>query len=84
MIRDREKQITIWGTPGPIGTDPARKTGSIAPKDAPRSLFWSQNRSNNIRDMIWANLPQKREQFFSATMSAAGRAGHFHFPLDDG
>ena len=82
MIRDQEK-IALLGTLGPIGTDPARKTGSIAPKDAPRSLFWNQNRPKNIWDMIWTNLPQKCEQFFVATMSAARRAGHFYFPMDD-
>ena len=70
----------IWGAPGPIGSDRFQKTGSIIPKDGPRSSFWSQYRPKNIRDMPWANLPQKREHFFLATMSAAGRAGHFYFP----
>ena len=40
-----------WPTPrtlGPSGTDPARKMMSIAPADGLRSLFWSQNRPNNI------------------------------------
>ena len=43
-------------TPGPIGTDPARKMMSIAPTDGLRSLFWSQNRPNNSWAMIWPNL----------------------------
>ena len=44
--------------PGPVGTDPARKMMPIAPRDEPRSLFWSPNRPSNILDMIWPNLPQ--------------------------
>ena len=46
-----------WGVNPPGLTDRSRKMMQIAPADAPKSFFWSQNRPRNIRGhlgRIWA------------------------------
>ena len=51
--------------PGPVGTDRSRKMMQIAPTDAPKSCFWSQNRLRNIFGHLGGNLaPEVQTVFF--------------------
>ena len=69
--------LGIVDTPGPLSTDRSRKMMSIAPRDEPRSLFWSQNRPDNIWDMISTNLP-KAKVFGSAFLAGAFVSWEIH------
>ena len=61
--------------PGPVGTDRSRKMMQIAPTDAPKSCFWSQNRLRNISGHLGGNLAPEVQTFFFRDHVAAWTGG---------
>ena len=53
--------------PSPVGTDRSRKMMQVAPTDAPKSSFWSQNRLRNMFGHLARNLAPGRGGFEPTT-----------------